>query len=265
MRAGARLEARSCAVACLLSVTLVTARGHAQTCPIPDGASSRLASVPARERLEFIRATMDEQARYTSIWKWAWVGIGSATVVVSTAVTIGFAFGSDPARNANIIDNTAAAVFSVATPIVTIAFAPRVERDAPVLRALIRDTGGGTAGTCLVLARAEELLSRGAEDEDLATGWLAHVVSILGAGVLFGFMAVEAALATDAPSRDAHWQNAVINGLAGVAYAEAQILTTPTGASRGYARYLAGDLHRKSSPSVSVRPMGAGLSLEVSF
>jgi hypothetical protein len=264
-RAGSRSRrnATRAAAACFLATLCSAARVEAQTCPVPNGASERLAAVPAPERLSFVRATMDEQARYTRIWKWAWVGIGSAAVVASTAVTIGFAAGNDPAREANIVDNAVAAAFSLATPIVTVVFAPRIEDET--LEALLRATGGGAAGTCLVLARAEELLAKGAADEDLATGWLAHVVSILGAGALFAFMAIEAAATTDPPSRDAHWQNAAINGLAGVAYAEAQILTTPTGASRGYGRYLRGDLDGKSSVRVSVRPMGAGLALRLTF
>jgi hypothetical protein len=110
-------------------------------------------------------------------------------------------------------------------------------------------------------------LKKTADDEAFATGWLAHTASILGAGALFAFMAVEAAVANDPASRDAHWQNAIINGIAGVAYAETQILTTPTGAVSGYARYLTGDMRRRSTNKthVTVRPMGAGAALDVSF
>jgi hypothetical protein len=248
-----------------MGVALAAQSAHADTCAAPVGGDARLAAMDASARIAFIHATMDEQARYARTWKLAWVGIGSATVVASTAVAIGFAASTSDAREANVIDNTVAAVFSVATPIVTVVLAPRVESDAPKLDALLRDTNDGAAGTCIVLARAEELLAKSAEDEAFATGWLAHVAGILGAGALFAFMAIEAAFATDAPSRDAHWQNAVINGVAGVAYAELQILTTPTGAASGYARYLKGDLRRKSAPRVTVLPSPGGLALGVSF
>jgi len=208
-------------------------------------------------------STMDEQARYVRTWKLAWVAIGSATVVASGGVAIGYALSTSDAREANVIDNTVAGVFSIATPIVTVVLAPKV--DAPELDALLRATNDGAAGTCLVLARAEELLAKSAEDEAFATGWLAHTAGILGAAALFAFMAIEAAVATDAPSRDAHWQNAAINGIAGVAYAELQILTTPTGAASGYQRYLKGDLRRRSAPRVTVLPSRGGLALGVSF
>ncbi len=254
---------RSTCLTLFVCVALSSTRSDAQTCAVPRGASEKLASVPASERVAFIRRAMEEQARYTRIWKWTWVGLGSAAVVASTATVIGFAAGNDPARSANMIDNGVAAVFSLATPIVTVVFAPRIESGE--LEELLRATGGGAAGTCLVLARAEELLARGAADQDVATGWLAHVVSILGAGALFAFMAIEASVATDAASRDAHWVNAALNGAIGVAYAEAQILSTPTGASRNYARYLAGDLHRKSSVHASLRPLVGGVAVQLSF
>ena len=253
----------TCAAAVVIALGTVPAR--AQPCAIPSGASTKLAAIDASERIAFIHATMDEQARYARTWKWAWVGIGSATVVASFSVAIGYAASSSPARDANVTDNLVAGAVSIATPIVTLFLAPRVESDAPKLDALLRDTNGGAAGACIVVARAEELLARSAEDEAFATGWIAHTTSILGAGALFAFMAVEAALATDSVSRDAHWQNAIINGAAGIVYAELQILTTPTGATSSYARYLKGDLHRKSQVHVAVLPTLGGLALGVTF
>jgi hypothetical protein len=238
------------------------------TCAVPENGSAALASISARDRIEFLRSTLDDQARYVRRWKWAWVGIGSAAVVASGALTIGWAAGNDPhVRDANVADNLVATVFSVFTPIVTVVFAPRVESDAPVIDRLLADTGNGEAGACLVLARVEELFAKGAEEEAFATGVLAHLASLLGVAALFGIMAVEAALATDPLARDAHWENAVINGLAGVAYAEAQILTTPTGAVKGWRSYLKGDLHRKSAAAFSVQPLAIapGLMLRMTF
>jgi hypothetical protein len=260
--AGERWRAAACAFVAI-AITTTQTRSEAETCGVPRGASSRLAAVAASERIAFIRQTMEEQARYTRIWKWTWVGVGSATVVASTSAVVGFAAGNDPARVANMIDNGVAAVFSIATPIVTVVFAPRIDTDT--LEDLLRATGSGSAGTCLVLSRAEELLMKGAGDQDVATGWLAHVVSILGAGALFAFMAVEAASATDPASRDAHWVNAILNGAIGVVYAETQILTTPTGASRAYARYLNGDLHKHETTRVSVQPVVGGAALTVTW
>jgi hypothetical protein len=263
MRATFARRIATCAAS--VAFALATTPTRAETCAIPGAASPKLATLDASERIAFIHRVMDQQARYARTWKWAWVGIGSATVVVSFSVAAGYAASTSAAREANVVDNLVAGAVSIATPIVTLFLAPRVESDAPKLDALLRDTNGGAAGACMVVARAEELLAKSAEDEDFATGWIAHTTSILGAGALFAFMAVEAALATDSASRDAHWQNAIINGAAGIAYAELQILTTPTGASSAYTRYLKGDLHDKSHPRVTVLPTVGGLALGVTF
>ncbi len=42
-----------------VALMLVAVRSDAQTCAVPKNASAKLASVPASERLELIRATLD--------------------------------------------------------------------------------------------------------------------------------------------------------------------------------------------------------------
>jgi hypothetical protein len=257
-------------IACIGAFSAVLAlnsiEARADTCGVPEGGNAALAAMDARKRLAFVHVTLDDQARYVERWKWAWVGIGSASLAVSAGLTIGWAVSNDPhVRDANFIDNLVATGFSVFTPITTIVFAPRI--DAPIADELFAATGGGEAGTCLVLARMEELLAKGAAEEAFATGWLAHTASILGVGVMVAIMAVQGALETDPLARDAHLQNALINGVAGVFYAEAQLLTAPTGAKTGWAHYLKGDLPHKSASAVTVRPvpMGAGIGLRVTF
>ncbi|HSQ63850.1 MAG TPA: hypothetical protein VLM85_11580, partial [Polyangiaceae bacterium] len=66
----------------------------------------------------------------------------------------------------------------------------------------------------------------------------------------------------DPSVRDVHWINAAINAGAGIVLAEAHILSAPTGASRGYAGYLKGQLRPASRPTISLA-VGTGLSLRV--
>lgn len=258
---------RRWAIAFAGTVVLLAARhGRAETCEVPAGASAKLATIDAKERIEFLHRTVDDQARYARHWKWAWFGIGSATLTSSLIQVAGWAAGDDVTREANIIDNLVVSGFSVVTPVAALLFALRVESDAPAIDELLRQTGGGDAGSCLVLARMEELFAKDADEEAQNTGWFAHVLGIVGLGAMFAIMAVEAATSTNPDVRDAHWLNAIGNTAGGLVLTELQILTTPTGAKYGYRAYLKGDLARKST-AFSVGPMhGApGVSFRVDF
>lgn len=257
---------RTWAAWCAGAVLLAATAARADTCPVPDGANARLATIDSRERIEFLHHVMQDQARYARTWKWAWFGIGTATFASSAAQAIGWAAGNDKTREANVIDNLVVSGFSIVTPIFSLLFALRVEDDAPAVDQLLRETGGGEAGSCLVLARIEELFAKDAAEESFNTGVLTQVTAILGVGAMFAIMAVEAATSTDPAVRDAHWFNAVGNGVAGLILTESQILTTPTGAVSAYQRYLRGKLPRPAL-TMSLVPLIAtpGLAFKVSF
>lgn len=250
-----------CAGALVLSSA---AAARADTCPVPEGGNAKLEQVDARERIDFLHRTVDDQARYAHTWKWAWFGIGSATFASSVGQVIGWAATNEKTRDANIVDNLVVSGFSIVTPVASLLFALRVEKDAPAIDELLRQTNGGEAGTCMVLARMEELFKLDADEEDFNTGFFAQATALLGLAAMFSIMAVEAATASDPDIRDAHWVNALTNTGAGLILTEAQILTTPTGASRAYKRYLKGDLPRPKL-TVSVVPFGAGAALEIAF
>jgi len=252
---------------CIAAVALLAGPARADTCPAPPGGSEKLASADARDRIEFLRARMDAQARYARTWKWTWVGIGSFTTVASAAQAVGWAaVGDERKRDANVVDDLVVSGFSVVTPIFALLFSPRVERDAPVMDELLRQTGGGAAGTCLVLARIEELFAKDAQEEAFDTGWFTQLAAVVGLSAMFGILMAEAALASDPVVRDVHEKNAGLNTAAGIFLTEMQILTTPTGAVSAYRRYLKGDLPRKSI-AFSVVPLVAtpGLALKVTF
>jgi hypothetical protein len=245
-------------IAGLLASKLASADG----CPIPEGATLALARA-APQRIAFLRQNLDAQGRYAARWKWWWVGIGTATFASSVAQAAGWAAGDDVRRTANVIDNLIVSAFSVATPVAALALALRVESDAPVVDALLDQTDRGAGMACLVLARVEELFRKGAEEEAFDTSWLAHVTGVLGVGAKVGILAGEAAAASSASNRNAHWDNAIGNGLGGLVLTEAQILSQPTGAVTAYRRYLRGDLQggSGSAPSFQVIPTGSGTSI----
>lgn len=253
---------------CGSTVVLLAQAAHADTCPVPEGGDAKLEAIDARERIDFLHRTESDQARYASTWKWAWFGIGTGLTVASLAQAAGWAIdGNDDKHEANVIDNLIVAGFSAVTPVAALLFSLRVESDAPAIDELLRQTGDGSAGTCLVLARIEELFKKGAEEESFNTAWFQHVIAMLGVGAMFTIMAVEAATASNPDVREAHWINAITNGVGGVILTEAQLLTSPTGAVKAYDRYLKGNLPARKKAAFSVGPLGMapGVALRVVF
>jgi hypothetical protein len=253
------------------ALLLSSSVAHADTCPVPEGGSTKLAAMDARDRIAFLEQTLHDQARYARTWKWAWFGIGLATLSASVGQAVGWAVftdSSNPKREPNIIDNSIVAGFSVVGPFAALLFSLRVETDAPAVDQLLRDTGGGTAGTCLVLARMEELLLLGGKEERFNTAWFQHVIAIVGVGALFTILAVEAATASDPVVQQEHWVNAITNSVGGLFLTEGQILTTPTGAASNYERYLNGvaaPVRKKLAFSIIPNFSTPGLSLRVTF
>ncbi len=256
-------------LACALAVSTVATVSRADTCPTPTGADPKLAMVDAHERIEFLHRTLDSQAHYANLWKWWWFGIGTATFTTSALQVVGWAAGNDVTRQANIIDNLVVSGFSIVTPVTALLFALRVESDAPIVDALLRQTNDGAAGTCLVLARIEELFAKGAEEEALNTGVFSQILAFVGLGAMFSIMAVEAATAPHGSIQDAHWANAITNTGVGILLTEAQILTTPTGSARAYKHYLKGDVPRemRKTMALSLLPLreAPGISLRLTF
>jgi hypothetical protein len=251
-----------------LGMTLGATGARADTCVTPIGADPKLAAIDGRARIDFLHRTLEEQAHYATLWKWWWVGIGSATVTWSLVQAAGWSAGDDVRRQTNVTDDLIVAAFSAVTPVATLLFSPRVASDAPVVDALLAQTSGGAAGTCLVVARIEELFEKGADEEARNTGVLVHLAGVLGVGAMFSILGVEAAEASNPTIRVAHWENAIVSGVGGLLLTQAQILTRPTGSVSAYRRYLRGELPpAPSAVSLTIVPMSAalGVSVRLSF
>jgi hypothetical protein len=246
-------KAASCALGVL--ALLAPCFANAQGCPAPAGGDPKLASIEPMARLSFLHDTLDRQALYAQIWTWSWSAAGA-----------GLAWGNfimaDRASNSDDrTDYILAGAFSVLIPVSVHITNLRVMRDAPVLDSLMAGTAGGTTATCLVLARAEELIARDAADEDFHAGWLTHVLTIAGNGVLFGIVGALHGLD--------HWGNAWLDLLGGIPVSELQILTQPTGAARAWKHYRAGTFDVPRASAWRLGPLGApgaaGVALQATF
>src|SRR6185503_8837333 len=136
-----RRAMRSWGVWCASAALAVATSARADTCPVPDGGDARLAAIDAKARIDFLHRNFDSQAHYARLWKWWWVGIGTATFASSVGQAIGWAaVGDEKTREANVVDNVIVSGFSAVTPIFAVLFALRVEKDAPAVDELLRQT-----------------------------------------------------------------------------------------------------------------------------
>lgn len=229
----------------------VASGAHAETCPVPAGADPKLGELEARDRMHFLQAQLGAQARYAQLWQTTWF-VARTTILVSE-VGLAFIAGTEADR----IDARITSVFAALPPIGTILFGLRVAHDGP--RFLRLDHLDTDASRCAYVARGEQFLARDAQNEDESRNWLQHALQIGGSLALFAILGFGYG----------HWQNAILNGAAGIALGELQILSQPTGLVGAWARYRAGDLGSTARPSVTLAPRLApsavGLDLVATF
>jgi hypothetical protein len=233
------------------STALASERAQAETCPIPADADPKLAQVDARDRMHFLQRELGAQARYAGLWQTTWF----ATRTLILAAEVGMAFvAPDPDDR---LDATVTSVFAALPPIGTILFGLRVSRDGP--RFLRLDHLDTDASRCAYIARGEQFFARDADNEDESRNWVQHALQIGGSTALFLILG----LGYD------HWRNAILNGAAGIALGEFQILSQPTGLVSAWRRYRAGELANDPKVSFKVAPQlspsFAGLSVVATF
>lgn len=225
---------------------------RAQTCPVPAGADPKLAEIDARDRVHFLQRELGAQARYATQWQTTWFLARSAILASEFGLAVVSADAGDRT------DAVITGVFAIAPPIGTLLFGLRVARDGP--RFLRLDHLDTDASRCAYVARGEQFFARDAKNEDDNRGWLQHALQIAGSTALFLVLG----LGYD------HWRNAIINGLAGIALGELQILSQPTGLVSAWERYRAGELGA-SRPAVTLHLVprlsasSGGLALEGAF
>jgi hypothetical protein len=175
-------------------------------------ASSTEAHAQCEDEVRSMAATIHADARGTRLWYWGWMAAGTA-LIAGQGTAAAFAQGD---LRTELVTGAAASVF---IPTVLLVHPPLVLSDESLLDArLSATTVDSTLGdSCVAAQRARELLRRDADDEALATGWVAHSIAIGGniaLGLLLGLGFHD-------------WWGAAKQAVGGSAVGELQILTLP--------------------------------------
>jgi hypothetical protein len=169
-------------------------------------------------QLREMKSTLDVDGRRNSTWRWAWTAIDIGLFVGQVAL---LPVIPTDARRIELGVNAAKAAL---VPALLALHPPRVIDDARLLDERVEATSldGRVADACIARSRAREVLARDATDEQLTTGWIAHVF-VVGGNVAVGV--VEGLTLGD-------WLGAIVQAVSSIGVGELQILTQPTGALR---------------------------------
>jgi hypothetical protein len=228
-------------IAGCVAVACAVAPARAATCPAPPDGAPGLARVDGRERLRWIDARLDHDARAGRLWAAAW-GIGIGAAGLASLAPVPFVKASD---RVDWYTSAATAAFGVIPFVVS---PLDVTRDAPKVRATVAalPADADDARVCLALVDAEHKLVADAADERWQRGWWIHAGNLaFNTGVLL-FLGLGYH----------HWSSGLINGVSGAAVGEAIIFTQPTGVADAAASYAAGDLTGEGAGARAARPLG---------
>jgi hypothetical protein len=206
----------------LMALVLFVGTAHAETCPVPDGYASSLASVDAEARIAFLRSGMRRAAHQSRIWAWSSAAVFTAAFNLQILAAVG---APDRGNRIDMAVGAAGTAFSLAQMAIAV---PLVTLDQWSLDKLARKS----SDRCAVLAQGERWLLRDARSERWGTGLGMHLSTMLfsiGIGVVLG-------IGFD------RWDSAALNVLLGAALGELQILTEPTDSIKLLDRYRAGNL-----------------------
>jgi hypothetical protein len=207
-------------------------------CVAPARADPRLSSVPAEDRIAWLRTRLDEGRPGALAWSWTWG-------VVDGALTVGQLAAIRSAKDVPAKGVLAAGAASSALGVVQVVTLPIVPAAVP-----------GTGGGCAELARLEASLERSARNVQLGSGWPAQL----------GNLAINAAIGVAAGYADRRWQTGALTFGIGWVLGEVQILTMPTAYARDLERYRAADLGAggaapaRVAPASLLRARGGGIS-----
>jgi hypothetical protein len=107
---------------------------------------------------------------------------------------------------------------------------------------------------CAEVAGLERAFARGARNQELGAGWIAHA----------GNFVLNAAIGAAGGLAGRRWQPAAITFAFGFALGEAQILTQPTGLVRDLERYRAGDVGFAAATPLAMGARGI-ISVQTTF
>lgn len=231
----------------LSAFVMVTRTAHAapSCASVVDGAHA-VDGVDAGERLAFVRAQLEGDARHARLWTTSWSLFG--TLVPAGGILL--AFGSDTAdrRIIWLAQSLPAAGF----PFLAIVDPLAVLSDSRDLDRADREAPPTSDALCERLHLAERFLQHDADDEIRKRNFVAHLLGIL-ANVVSSTVIVVG-------TRD--WVAGLTNGASGIAVSELSIATLPTGSRDTLERYRAGRL-RATLPEakVTIAASSAGLTI----
>jgi len=218
----------------VLGSTSVLASTHADAavCPAPEGAPA-VASIDSEARLEYLTRAFDREVRDIDTWSWTWGAIYTAATIGQGTVLV---LTTNHATKIDLAVGTIAAGFgalSLTLLPLKLTLPMRSASDAAKQRLPGEDP-------CLVLAEAEQTLSRVAKDQAFATGIVGHLGNVavnLGIALILGF-------------GYGHWVSAGVSGGIGVAIGETNAFTQPHHLAEVLEQYRSGRLE-PTPPKVS--------------
>ena len=226
--------------------SLVAPLAKADTCPAPAGGDA-LASIDARERVDYLARAFDREITETDRWSWAWT---SAYVVGVGAEGALWATTNDPRKR---IDD-AVGLGSTAFGAVAL-FALPLTLTLPLRGA---QSHLHDADRCAALANAEATLIKTEKSQELShgiVGYIGNVAVNVGFGLILGI-------------GYGRWGSAVENTSIGVVVGELNSLTQPRNLRDVLDRYRSGRFDLKSPrmawrvvPVVSPQMAGAAVLL----
>jgi len=230
------------------------AGAQALTCPAVEGGSDRLAALPAGERLDYLRARLARERSRAWAWSTGWkvtygVLIGGQLALVPVL---------DQKEHPDLFVGAATSAIGLASllvlPLPVLADQPTFEH-----RMLLADEKDDP---CALLAEAEAIAIRDAEEAAFGRGWLIHSANLL--------IAVAAGLVMWQGFDD--WESGLTALATNLAVGELMIWTQPSGLEDDLVRYRRGDLGQEPDAAKAawgLRPLvyyqGAGLALGARF
>lgn len=207
-------------------------------CPADSAADPRLARVPAATRIAYLRHRLDAARPASERWSGAW---GLVDGAFALGQLIALPATADRGERAVFAAGAAVSALGVVQLLVLPIMPPRTP---------------GAGDECATLAALEAALARGARNQALGAGPVAHVGNVL-VNALLGVLAAVAGSKS----------SGLLTAGVGWALGEAQLLTQPTSLVRDLERYREGDL---SPPGAAVRLRlgargGAVVAVELSF
>ena len=208
----------------VLLLLLFAGEARAGECASIAGGGAQLGRIDALVRLRFVRDRMRDAAHKMRIWAWTFAGLYSTLTVGNLALMA----GTD--RHGQIDDGIGAAASFVGVLTMAI-LPPAIIADDYWLERHLRRAPPGT-DPCALLADAERLFLSDAKSAAFGKSAMIHAgnfVFNIGVGLLLGL-------------GFGHWDQAMIQGLVGVAVGEAMIFTQPADLITDLRRYRAANL-----------------------